>query len=83
MAAPRLEAPIVDVGSGMGHSGRELVQALAERVGFAGEIGEASAGSPRSSDGPWQVVDVSLAARLLGWRAAHDLASTVDLMTAA
>jgi len=80
--APRLEAPVINVGSGGGHSARELVQALAERVGFAGEIGEAAAGSPRSSDVPWQVADVSLAGRLLGWRAAHDLRSTVELMTA-
>ncbi|HEX7611814.1 MAG TPA: NAD-dependent epimerase/dehydratase family protein, partial [Candidatus Limnocylindrales bacterium] len=80
--APRLEAPVINVGSGTGHSARELVQALAERVGFAGEIGEAAAGSPRSSDVPWQVADVSLAERLLGWRATHDLRSTVELMTA-
>jgi nucleoside-diphosphate-sugar epimerase len=80
--APRLEAPIVNVGSGMGHSARDLVRALAERVGFTGEIGEAAAGSPRSSDVPWQVADVALANRLLGWRAAHDLRSTVELMTA-
>ncbi|HEX7431994.1 MAG TPA: NAD-dependent epimerase/dehydratase family protein, partial [Candidatus Limnocylindrales bacterium] len=33
--APRLEAPVINVGSGRGHSARELVQALAERVGFA------------------------------------------------
>jgi nucleoside-diphosphate-sugar epimerase len=80
--APRLEASIINVGSGTGHSARELVQALAERVGFAGAIGEAAAGSPRSSDVPWQVADVSLAERLLGWRPAHDLRSTVELMTA-
>jgi nucleoside-diphosphate-sugar epimerase len=80
--APQLGAHIINVGSGTGHSARELVQALAERVGFAGEIGEAAAGSPRSSDVPWQVADVSLAERLLGWRAAHDLRSTVELMTA-
>lgn len=80
--APRLDAPIVNVGSGAGHTSRELVQTLAERVGFTGEIGEAAAGSPRSSDVPWQVADVSLAERMLGWRAVHDLHSTVELMTA-
>jgi len=80
--APRLDAPIVNVGSGVGHTARELVQALAERLGFDGEIGEAQAGSPRSSDVPWQVADISLAERVLGWRAAHDLRSTVELMTA-
>jgi nucleoside-diphosphate-sugar epimerase len=80
--AERLEAPVFNVGSGTGHSGRDLVEALAERVGFAGEIGEAAAGSPRSSDVPWQVADVSLAGRLLGWRAANDLRSMVEFMTA-
>lgn len=80
--APQLGAHIINVGSGTGHSARELVQALAERVGFVGEIGEAAAGSPRSSDVPWQVADITLAERLLGWRPVHDLNSTVDLMAA-
>jgi nucleoside-diphosphate-sugar epimerase len=80
--APSLDAPIVNIGSGTGHSARELVHALAERVGFVGEIGETGAGSPRSSDVPWQVADVSLAERLLGWRAVRDLRSTVEMMAA-
>ena len=80
--APRLEASIINVGSGTGHSARQLVQALAERVGFVGEIGEAAAGSPRSSDVPWQVANIALAERALGWRPVHDLNSTVELMAA-
>jgi NDP-hexose 4-ketoreductase len=79
--AESLGVPIVNVGTGAGHSALELVRAMAERVGFSGEIGEAGAGSPRSSDVPWQVAEVSLAERLLGWRAVHDLQSAVDLMT--
>jgi nucleoside-diphosphate-sugar epimerase len=79
---PTLEARIVNVGSGTGHTARELVQSLAARVGFSGEIREAAPGSPRSSDVPWQVADVSLAARVLGWRAAHDLSSAIESMTA-
>ena len=85
MAACRvasLEAPIVNVGSGTGHSARELVEALAQAVGFGGEIAEGAAGSPRSSEVPWQVADVSLAKRLLGWQAVHDLRSSVELMVA-
>jgi len=77
-----LEAPIVNVGSGTGHSARELVEALAQAVGFGGEIAEGAAGSPRSSEVPWQVADVSLAKRLLGWQAVHDLRSSVELMVA-
>ena len=80
--SPRLDSPVINVGSGAGHSARELVLALARRVGFLGDIGEGAAGSPRSSDVPWQVADVSLAWRLLGWRAVHDLNSSVVLMTA-
>ncbi len=80
---PRIEAPIVNVGSGTGHTSRELVSALAGTLGFRGEIGEAAAGSPRSSDVPWQVADVRLASRVLDWRAAHDFASTVELMVRA
>ena len=80
--APRLDAPILNVGSGTGHTARELVEALAVRVGFDGEIGEAAAGSPRSSDVPWQIANVELVAKMLGWRAVHDLRSTVERMTA-
>jgi nucleoside-diphosphate-sugar epimerase len=80
--APRLGATVFNVGSGTGHTARELVRALAERTGFGGEIGEEAAGSPRSQDVPWQVADVSSTERLLGWRAAHDLDSSAELMAA-
>ena len=79
---PRREAPIVNVGSGVGHSARELVEVLAERLGYSGQIGEAAAGSPRSSDVPWQVADITVASRLLGWRPVHDLRSAVKLLSA-
>lgn len=79
--APSLDAPIVNVGTGTGHTAREFVRALAGRVGFEGEIVETGSGSPRSAELAWQVADVELAYRLLGWRAAHDLASSVALMT--
>jgi nucleoside-diphosphate-sugar epimerase len=65
----------------MGHTARELVEALARAVGFAGEIAEGAAGSPRSSDVPWQVADIALARRILGWQPVHDLRSSVELMT--
>lgn len=78
---PSLDAPLVNVASGTGHSARELVEALARAVGFVGEIAESAAGSPRSSDVPWQVADVSLARRVLGWQSVHDLRSSVELMT--
>jgi nucleoside-diphosphate-sugar epimerase len=73
-----LEARLVNVGSGHGHTARELVLGLAERLGYHGAVAEEAAGSPRSQDVPWQVADISLAARTLGWRPAHDLASSLD-----
>jgi len=73
-----LEARLVNVGSGHGHTARELVLGLAERLGYHGAVAEEAAGSPRSQDVPWQVADISLAARTLGWRPAHDLSSSLD-----
>ena len=70
--------PILNVGSGTGHSARELVTELARRTGFRGTIEARAPGSPRSTDVPWQVADVGLAARALGWRTSHDLASICE-----
>jgi nucleoside-diphosphate-sugar epimerase len=81
-SVPSLGDRIVNVGSGTPHTARELVELLAARIGFHGTVAEQGAGSPRSSDVPWQVADVSLAERALGWRAVHDLASSVDTMVA-
>jgi nucleoside-diphosphate-sugar epimerase len=75
-----LDARLFNVGSGEGHTARDLVSGLAERLGFRGTLAEQAAGSPRSIDVPWQVADISLAARTLGWRPAHDLDSSLDSM---
>jgi nucleoside-diphosphate-sugar epimerase len=75
-----LSSPIINVGSGTAHSARDLVEALAVGFGFTGRIEERGSGSPRSADVPWQVADVSLAARILDWRAGHDLGSSVELI---
>ncbi len=73
--APWDDVQIVNVGTGQPHSARELVEALARRLDFRGRISETAPGSERSGDVPWMVADVSLAERLLGWRAEHDLDS--------
>ena len=78
--AASLQARLVNVGTGEGHTARDLVSGLAERLGFQGSLAEQAAGSPRSIDVPWQVADISLAARTLDWRPAHDLASSLDSM---
>lgn len=80
MVAPELSSRVINIGSGTGHSARDLVEALAAGFGFLGRIEERGSGSPRSADVPWQVADVSLAAQALGWRASHDLRSSVDLI---
>ncbi len=74
--AGAIEAPVLNIGSGQGHTARELVAELARIVGFHGLVREASPGSPRSGDVPWQVADISLAVRALGWHPAHDLAES-------
>ncbi|MGA2513479.1 MAG: NAD(P)-dependent oxidoreductase [Candidatus Limnocylindrales bacterium] len=78
--AEKLTARIINVGSGTAHTAREMVEALAARFGFDGRIEEGGTGSPRSAEVPWQVADVSLATRVLGWRAGYDLNSSVDLI---
>jgi nucleoside-diphosphate-sugar epimerase len=76
--APTLEAPIVNVGSGTAHAARDVVQALADRLGFEGAIIERGPGSERSAGVPWQMADISLASRVLGWAPMRDFGSTVD-----
>ena len=56
---------VLNVGSGMARSSRELVQGLRRLSGFTGRIGEQSQGSPRSLV-PWQQADVQRL-RALGW----------------
>jgi len=77
-----LATPIVNVGTGRAHTARELVEALARSIGFEGAIGEQAAGSARSFDVPWMVADVSLARRVLGWQAVHDLDSIAAAIVA-
>lgn len=76
--APALEAPIVNVATGRGHTARELVAELASRLGYRGRIEEDGPGSPRSESVPWLVADISVARRLLGWAPLHDLAAACD-----
>jgi nucleoside-diphosphate-sugar epimerase len=74
----RLPAPIINVGSGQGHASRDLVEEIAKRLGYQGAITERAAGSPRSTDVPWQVADISLALQALPWHPTYDLAASCD-----
>lgn len=80
---PRLGASLINVGSGTGRPTREIVQALAAAMDFRGDIAERETGSPRSEGVPWQVADISLARRRLGWQPIHDPGSSVALMLSA
>lgn len=73
---------ILNVGSGIGRTARELVTALALRLGFEGLIEERSDGSPRSSDVPWQVADIGLARRAVGWQPRRDLEASIEAIVA-
>lgn len=75
---PTLESPLVNIGAGTAHTARDLVQALANRLAFGGSIIERGPGSERSAAIPWQVADISLARRVLGWSPLRDFGSTVD-----
>lgn len=74
--AKTIDLPLINIGSGRGHTARELVEELARRIGFRGHVREALQGSPRSGDVPWQVADISQAARALGWHPVHDLSDS-------
>ena len=74
--------PVLNIASGTGHTARDLVNGLVERMGFAGSIEERSPGSSRSTDVPWQVADISLAKRALDWQPSRDFASICDAAVA-
>ncbi len=77
-----LPQPVVNVGTGRASTSRELVEALARRVGYRGRIAEDAAGSERSFDVPWMVADVTAARDALGWQAVYDLDSIADFVVA-
>jgi nucleoside-diphosphate-sugar epimerase len=74
---PHLEAGIVNIGSGIGHTARDLVESLAARSGFRGSIREDSTASARSVGIPWQVADISLARRTLAWEPRYKFEDTI------
>jgi nucleoside-diphosphate-sugar epimerase len=74
--------PILNIASGTGHTARELVDGIVERMGFEGSIEERTAGSSRSTDLARLVADIGLAKRTLGWQPTRDFASICDTATA-
>jgi nucleoside-diphosphate-sugar epimerase len=72
---------VYNVGSGHATVVRDLVSMIAERLEFAGEVLESSAGSPRSHDVSRRVADIARM-RSTGWMPSVDLAASVDALAA-
>ncbi|KNB52337.1 NAD-dependent epimerase/dehydratase family protein [Streptomyces caatingaensis] len=83
VTAPGPVTGILNIGSGTARPAREVAEGLARAAGFRGRIEEDGAGSPRSAALPWQQADVTAAGRVLGWRPAYELGTTLADLWAA
>lgn len=84
LAAPVLDQPVLNIGSGIAAPARALVDGLLRISGFTGAVHTDAAGSPRSASVPWQQADISAAKAALHWRPRRDLATSLaDLWRAA
>ena len=82
-AAPRVPHAVLNIGSGVGITGRALVVELMAISGYAGPVSEDAPGSPRSAARSWQQADIRRARADLGWRPRRDLTeSLADLWEA-
>lgn len=77
----RLEHRTVNVASGVARLARDVVHQIAVAVGFGGTVVETASPSPRSGHLAWQRADVSRLTAL-GWRANHDLSSSISALVA-
>jgi nucleoside-diphosphate-sugar epimerase len=80
VAAPALDHPVLNVGSGRAVAVRALVDELLAITGFAGEVREDAAGSARSADVPWMGADLTTTTAALGWRPRIDLTTSLTDM---
>ena len=78
---PDLDHRVYNVGSGRPTVVRDLVQMIADRVGFSGQIRESADGSPRSAAIDRQVAKIDRL-RSIGWTPTIDLAASVDALVA-
>lgn len=82
VVAPTLPYRTLNVGSGRAVTVRSAVALLARAAGFAGEIHEQGAETPRSATVDWMLADISRTESVLGWRPVHDLADSVKAVWA-
>ncbi|RUL92022.1 NAD(P)-dependent oxidoreductase [Verrucosispora sp. FIM060022] len=82
--AGSLPERVFNIASGTTVSVREAVRLLCRTAGYPGEVrgGELAPSAARSAAVPWMRADVSRAARVLGWTARHDLASSLKALWA-
>ncbi|HEX3784288.1 MAG TPA: NAD(P)-dependent oxidoreductase [Pseudonocardiaceae bacterium] len=66
--ASSIEAPVLNLASGIGTPIRSIVDELADIAGFTGTVLESSAGSSRSAAVPWQQADITAISTSLGWK---------------
>jgi UDP-glucose 4-epimerase len=74
-ALTSIEQRVLNIGSGVGFSIRQLLEVIEEVVGQAPII---EYSDPRRYDVPVNVLDISLAQRVLGWRPQFDLRSGLE-----
>lgn len=75
---PRIQAAILNVGSGRAMCNRELVHLLAVTAGFGGEIREANPAPARSAGVNWIQADISRIAQELGWKPVYSARDSVE-----
>lgn len=76
---PHLAHRVYNVGTGRATLVRDLVRMIADRIGFAGEIRETAAASPRSPGVNHQVADIGRI-RSTGWVPAVELGASVEAL---
>jgi NDP-hexose 4-ketoreductase len=79
LASERLAHRVYNVGSGRPTLVRDLVGMIADRAGFAGEIGESAAASPRSPGISRQVADIGRMCST-GWLPTVALAESIEAL---
>ncbi len=80
--ADQLKDSVLNVGSGVGVSAREVVRTLAEVAGFRGEVRESAPAPTRSRDVHWIAADIEKIKTTLGWAPVHGLRASAEALWA-
>ncbi len=77
LAAPIIDHPILNVGSGVAVPAQALVDGLVSIARFTGAVHTDAAGSPRSAAVAWQQADIRAIRSALGWQPRRELAASL------